>query len=87
MNSINRVLPINPHQFQELIEFPMDESQKPARIMCRGKSVNLCTGLLVGGNVIYQMVYWDRPKEFFQRAKAILEENNPGEKFRIEYSD
>jgi len=63
-----------------------DPSHKPVRYMCNGKSVNICTGHLVGGNVINQHVYWDRPPEFHKMVMRFLKENNPNLTFRLVYS-
>ena len=82
----DRITPLNHSQIESIKELYDFKNSKPARIMCERKSVNLITGYLIGGNVMYQIFYWDRPKEFFKRAKKMLEESNPGKVFRIDYS-
>ncbi len=76
-------LPLDERQLN-LLPQHLDMKAKPFRVMCRGKSVNICTGHRVGGNVIYQVVYWDRPQEFVDLVIQMLQENNPNETFRIE---
>ena len=82
---------ISPLSEKQLKELPQDWSSeyKPVRYMCNGKSVNICTGHLVGGNIFNQMVYWDRPPEFHKMVMKFLRENNPNPKltFRLVYSD
>ena len=80
------IVPLNEKQLNELPQ-NIEIGAKPFRIMCRGKSVNICTGHRVGGNVIYQMFYWDRPKEFVDMVVEFLKDNNPSEKFRVQRSE
>ena len=80
------VLPLNEEQLKMLPQ-DTDRNARPVRFMCRRKSVNLCTGHLTGGNVMYQMVYWDRPESFINLALDFLRENNPNEDFSLIYSD
>ena len=80
------VLPLNEVQLKALPQ-DIDQSARPVRFMCRRKSVNLTTGYLTGGNVMYQDVYWDRPQSFINLALDFLRENNPNEEFSLIYSD
>jgi hypothetical protein len=77
-----RILPLNDVQLSALPQ-DIDRDARPFRVLCRGKAVNLCTGHLIGGNIVNQIVYWDRPQTFVDAALAGLRENNPGETFRV----
>lgn len=78
-----------PLTHKQLASLPQDinTKRKPFRILCRGKSVNFGTGTTQGGNIIYHIVYWDRPKVFVDMVMNYLKENNPKETFRVVYSD
>lgn len=76
------IMPLNEEQLK-LLPQNISSMNKPARILCDGKAVNITTGVLVGGNVMYHPVYWDRPDEFFETAIDFLCQNNPGKKFRV----
>lgn len=80
---------LTPLGSEQLETLPQGTSNKhkPARIMCEGKSVNITSGDQIGGNVIYQYVYWDRPPEFLRLVIKMLGENNSGKRFRIAYSE
>lgn len=82
MDSPHRINPLNPEQLKSL-DNVSSKIYKPVRFVCRGKSVNICTGILEGGNIIYQMVYWDRPPLWVNKVLAFLRQNNPNEKIRI----
>jgi hypothetical protein len=71
-------------QIKELLA--IERGKEIGRIICNRKAVDLSTGELVGGNVIYHPVYWDRTKDFFRKAVEYLTANNEGLKFRVEYS-
>lgn len=75
------ILPLNDNQLAELPK-DFDWEAKTVRFMCEGKSVNICTGDMIGGNIIHQYVYWDRPNEFVRLVLKGLRENNPGKAFR-----
>lgn len=62
------------------------QGKRIGRFLCSRKAVNISSGELVGGNVIYHPVYWDKTEEFFEKALEYLSLNNPGLKFRIDYS-
>lgn len=81
-----QVIPLREEQWRPLCT-PAYRGSKIGRIMYSGKSVDMFTGMLIGGNVIHQIVYWDYSPEFFEKVKSRLEENNPGKQFRIVYSD
>lgn len=78
------IIPLSSAQLQVLPQ-DIDRDAKPFRILCRGKAVNICTGHLDGGNVINQVVYWDRPKAFIDMVLAGLRANNPSESFKVVY--
>lgn len=80
---MDRINPLNEHQLKKLPQH-LEPSTNPTRIMHNRKSVDITSGLLHGGNVMYQIVYWDRPKEFFDMVLDFLKENNPGATFRLE---
>jgi len=49
------------------------------RFMTNGQAIDICTGYLYpkGINVIHQIMYWHRPKEFINTVVEFLSENNP----------
>ncbi len=83
---MEKINPLTQEQLNSLSQ-ETDRKNKPARFVALRKAVNFCTGDLTGGNVIYQPVYWDRPKSFLNMVKGFLEENNPDVAVRIVYSD
>jgi hypothetical protein len=76
------VMPLNEAQLSGLAQ-DLDKEAKPFRILCRGKAVNICTGHGIGGNIINQPVYWDRPQAFVDAVLDGLRTNNPAETFRV----
>ena len=81
-------LPLTPKQLDALPQ-ETDKAHKPVRFMVNGQSANICTGQLSrkGSNVIYHVVYWDRPKVFVDAVLAALRENNPECKVIASYSE
>ena len=77
---------INPLKKEQIEELKNKKGQLIGRVMCSGKAVDICSGELVGGNVIYHPVYWDFSKDFFKKVVEFLKENNPDKNFRVEYS-
>ena len=55
------------------------------RFIVAGKALQLGSGQLVGGNVIYHPVYWDCNKAFVDLALELLAKNNPTRPVRVEY--
>jgi len=84
---MDRIIALTHDQIEELGKIPLQRDARPVRFMALGKSVQLETGALIGGNVIYHMVYWDWTKERVDRALAMLRANNPGEAMRVDYSN
>jgi len=84
---MDRIVPLNDNQIEELLKFELSTKHKPFRILAKGMAVNLSTGILSdkGSNILYHPVYWDRPKEFAKKAKEFLEQNNPNITFKIIY--
>ena len=58
-----------------------------ARFMHARKSIDVVTGALIGGNVMYQKVYWSQTAACYRAILKFLRENNPGKKIRIQYSE
>ena len=83
---MKQIIPLNEEQIKALPPWEDCDDKRTGRIMCKGKCVNLCSGVLKGGNIIYQLFYWDYPKEWFEQVRADMEENNPTLTFRIAYS-
>ena len=83
------ILPLTPEQLERLPQ-NVAPVKRAHRVMAKPKgacryrhSVNICTGQLISGNVINQMVYWDRPATFFVAALDGLRQNNPGFEFTV----
>jgi len=79
-----QIFPLNDEQLDSLSQ-TTDRHNPPVRFLADGCNVNICTGVCMtkGTNVIYQLVYWDRPKEFVNKVLKFLRENNPGVTFKV----
>lgn len=84
-----QLMPLTEEQLNQLPQTPgkrivrfmaVTDPLKPKHSL---KSVNLCTGYVYGGNVIHQIVYWDRPTEFIDMALGFLRKNNPGVTIKV----
>lgn len=77
---------INPLTEEQLNQLPQTTGNRIVRFMARvdplqprrPESVNICTGITEGGNIINQYVYWDRPTEYVAMVLEFLRQNNPG---------
>lgn len=82
---------INPLNEVQLGQLPQDKGDRIVRFMARvnplqpkrPESVNICTGITEGGNVINQYVYWSRPTVFVDMVVGFLRQNNPGMTFNV----
>ena len=78
---------LTPEQLEEFKKYQSTGGKLILRFMCDGKSIDISYGNLVGGNVIYQVVYWDWTKEAVDYILKCFRENNPGEKITVIYSE
>ena len=83
---------INPLTEAQLRLLPQDKGDRIVRFMVVTnplkpktslESVNICTGITEGGNVINQYVYWSRPTGFVDLVLGFLRENNPDRTFKV----
>ena len=86
---MDRVTPLTEQQLRLL---PQEKGGRIVRFMAVTnplkpktslESVNICTGITEGGNVIHQYVYWSRPTGFVDLVLGFLRENNPGQTFKV----
>jgi len=76
--AVDRIIPLNEKQLASLSQDTgIDENARPVRFMAIKGSVNICTGYIFYGNIINQIVYWDRPSKFIDMVLKFLQENNP----------
>lgn len=86
---MDTIQPLTPEQLKKLPQ-NMAPVHRARRVMAKPsgapryrQSVNICTGRLIGGNVINQLVYWDRPAIFFAAVLDGLRQNNPDYEFTV----
>jgi hypothetical protein len=80
----HRINPLTPEQFKSLDNLT-NQAHRPVRFVCRKKSVNITNGILEGGNILYQTIYWDRPQSWVKQVLEFLRQNNPNETIKITY--
>lgn len=83
---MKQILPLTEEQLKTL---PQETSAKnrPFRLLANGQAVNLTTGVCAqkGSNIMYHLVYWDRPKAFIKLVLQYMRKNNPKIRFRVTY--
>jgi len=86
MKKLTEINPLTSSQIKELVDIRSIDDKRDGRIMVGDRSVGLLTGLLYNGNIKFHLFYVEKCPAFFERAISLLEGNNPGLKFKVEYS-
>lgn len=86
---MEKINPVTKEQAATLLAIPRDRDAQPFRVLCRGRAVDVGSGVLEkrGSNVIYHPVYWDCSQQWQRLALEYLHANNPGEQFKVVTSE
>ena len=78
--------PLNKIQIKNIKENINTSGQLIGRFITDKSSINICTGQLISGNVINQIVYWNYSEQFFNEVLTNLQKDNPEKNIKVIYS-